>query len=1125
VNVNIRRRDMVLLLFLVLSCVCSLARSEDILIKVDDAPGHGLVVADIDLTDAARWCKVGRVEPNNVRARQITDGASVPAQFVPAADYDPTTRVAGTLISRLPTGGNARLGLSFDMEKAGDEGTAADETFDGAVTTKSFSAVHDSAKMGGLPSRFEFVSSGKVFERFRWNDRVHDPEMGSFNLSNDPQPVMQRVSTGPLATVVRVCSRYMQSGGSHPKSKPEATYDWIYLHDSPLVRVTSTASQQPGKPWSEAHFLELNFPGDDFPEWAGGEPVEKGQFIGKTRGFHFNQWGALVDGNHAIAMLDCGQALFYDHRGGSYLQAHGSRAWQAWPEPTRQWSAWLWIGAADNVVEAIRSAAAELPSRASVKVAVASVDEKIAATKRRWTEQQSPVKQQTWWHAAGAAQLADVGRFQQAIETTEGKTPDDWTVLNAGKLGMILERSDGGIRLLSLFDTTADCQLSAPGSEPLFELALRDVETKEEVRLTADTGWREVQVAPIGTDGGIELRWKATIDERFGALEVVAQALPTAASNSIAWTLSVAGIGERWSLWRVAFPKVAVRELGSESMLFLPRAAGQLEKDAWRRALNSSGRYPSGWTTMQYMAAYAEDGSTGLYTGVHDPFGSTKEIRAQSRPNQREVVLSFEHPVADMGTPGNRFELCGQAVWQHMAGDWFDAAVIYRQWVRQHAKWYPSLTKDGRADTPEWMRELSVWGLGGGDPKSGLPVLQKFAEQLGLPVGFHWYNWHQIPFDNDYPHYFPADEGFADAVKLLQSKDIYIMPYINGRLWDTRDKGSEDFQFSKLARPAATKDEQGKPYTEVYGSKETDGSKVELAAMCPTTELWQTKVREIVLRLMNECGVRGVYIDQIAAAQPRLCFDASHGHPIGGGHWWTESYWKMMDTIRREMPEDRMLTTECNAEPYVNWFDGYLTWHWQYDGQVPAFPAVYGGAIQMFGRAYRGGPTKDLALRMKAGQQLVFGEQIGWIGPEVVNEKENFAFLRQIVHLRWRLRRYFNAGQMARPPKLHGEIPNVTADWQWHGVWPVTTPVAMSGAWQLPSENRTVLLMVNVGDKPIATHLKFNAAEYGISSEQVRVAVVKSDGEGESFTGTRSLHRDVTLPSRRAVAWELTPSE
>ena len=113
----------------------------------------------------------------------------------------------------------------------------------------------------------------------------------------------------------------------------------------------------------------------------------------------------------------------------------------------------------------------------------------------------------------------------------------------------------------------------------------------------------------------------------------------------------------------------------------------------------------------------------------------------------------------------------------------------------------------------------------------------------------------------------------------------------------------------------------------------------------------------------------------------------------------------------------------------------------------------------------------------------------------------------------------FNAG------RLDGQIPNVTADWQWHGVWPVTTPVAMSGAWQLPDENRTVLLMVNVGDEAIATHLELDAAEYGISSDRVRVVVVRSDGEGESFAVPHSFRRDVTLPPRSALAWELTPSE
>jgi hypothetical protein len=420
------------------------------------------------------------------------------------------------------------------------------------------------------------------------------------------------------------------------------------------------------------------------------------------------------------------------------------------------------------------------------------------------------------------------------------------------------------------------------------------------------------------------------------------------------------------------------------------------------------------------------------------------------------------------------------------------------------------------------MREMSVWALGGGPPAGFVPQLADFAAYLGTPVAVHWYNWHQIPFDNDYPHYFPTPPGFAEAVAKVQSQGIQVMPYINGRLWDTRDKGLEDFEFTKVARPAVSKNEKGEPYTETYGSKETDGSPVRLGVMCPSTELWQKKVRQIVLRLYGECGVKGVYIDQVAAAAPTLCFDTSHGHPLGGGHWWTEGYWKLLDAIRQEKPADRMMTTECNGEPYIRCFDGYLTWHWQYDGQVPAFAAVYGGAIQMFGRSYGGGPTRDLALRMRAGQQLVFGEQIGWINPGVVKEKENAEFFRQVVLLRRQLARYFYAGEMARPPRLVGNVPTVRADWQWGGVDWVTTDAVLTGAWHEPRAKRLVLVFANVSNAPVTARVDYDLGPYGFAGAEVRVRKLAPAGPAEEFRVPPRFEREATFPARTAWAWEAT---
>jgi len=220
-----------------------------------------------------------------------------------------------------------------------------------------------------------------------------------------------------------------------------------------------------------------------------------------------------------------------------------------------------------------------------------------------------------------------------------------------------------------------------------------------------------------------------------------------------------------------------------------------------------------------------------------------------------------------------------------------------------------------------------------------------------------------------------------------------------------------------------------------------------------------------------------------------------------------------------------MITTECNGEPYVHVFDGYLTWHWQYDGQVPAFPAVYGGAVQMFGRAYRGGPTRDLAFRMKAGQQLVFGEQIGWCGPEEIGEPERGAFLRQVVRLRWELRRYFHAGEMARPPKLTGAIPTVTADWQWSGVWPVTTSAVLTGAWSLPRERRRVLLFANVSDAPVEATLRFDASAYGLEAEALSATRIEADGREATAALPPRFERELSFAARSAWAWELAPAE
>ncbi|HPA17677.1 MAG TPA: DUF6259 domain-containing protein [Verrucomicrobiae bacterium] len=1092
------------------------AGADEVLLLVEGsrATEGGMVVADVDLAGAAKWCGAS-ADAGVIAASTCREGKSVPVQMVPAPESDGTGCLVGTLFLRLPAGGDGRLRLKFTGGKA----EAKPGAWGGEVRLPGASVLHDPKRQGGFPSRITF-RDGKSIEGFRWNDRLFDRVLGSFGIANDSGARVERLSQGPLGTVIRVEGRYQRADGNAPASAPSAIYDWFYVAGEPLVWVRATIRQREAIRWPEIHFLELNYPKELFPNWAGGEPGERGEFGGTKKSFALSDWGAILDGSRTVGMFQCGRVRVYDGGGGTYLHAHGDAAWQGWDTLQRQFSAWLWIGSDSEPAAAIAKIAAQMGACSTARVTVDAVRDQIDRERERLATATSQERSASWWRLAVADHLEAEGRFGEALESLSGRESAGVKVLTAGELGCVLRFVGGGVRLESLCDVAQGRQVLGGRTPPLFEIALRHVPTGEESRLVADAGWKDCALAVSTTNRVSEIYWRQADDARLGKLSVVA-GVTCDAVGAMRWTLNVRDVPKDWSVWRVRFPQVCLAEPGAQSKLLFPRGSGEVRAGVWRKAFRFHGTYPSGWVSMQFMAAYDGERRTGLYVATHDPSASTKDISIESRPEEGSVAISVEHPAADMGVGANGFSLSGTAVWQLFRGDWFDAAIIYRDWVRAEARWYPRLGPEGRMDTPAWMRDLPAWAQTGGSPAECVDRVKEFAAFLGVPVGFHWYSWHRIPFDNDYPHYFPAKDGFAPAVRGLEAAGVHVMPYINGRLWDTRDRGTEDFEFTKVALPAASKDEAGKPYEETYGSKETDGSKVRLAAMCPKTALWQKTVRETVLQLFGECGVSGVYIDQVAAAKPALCFDRTHGHPLGGGHWWTEGYWSMLEGLRATKPADRILTTECNAEPYIQVFDGYLTWHWQYDGQVPAFPAVYGGAIQMFGRAYRGGPTKDLALRMKAGQQLVFGEQIGWLSPSVVKEEKNAAFLREVVRLRHALRRYFYAGEMARPPRLLGEIPRVTADWQWEGTWPVTTDALLGGAWRLPRDGRLAMIFVNVSDAPVRAVVEFEAGRYGMGS--VPLSLTEAGAEGVAVNPI--FEREITVPARSARAWELAPRQ
>lgn len=220
----------------------------------------------------------------------------------------------------------------------------------------------------------------------------------------------------------------------------------------------------------------------------------------------------------------------------------------------------------------------------------------------------------------------------------------------AGDLELVLAQQEtGGIDLHRLVDRQARFDLVAPGS--LFTLTLKrggqdSSIPKEERVLNSSAGWKNVtiQTAP---KGGLSLAWTQPVQGPQG-LQVEAQVQPDSENHALHWQLQVSAPGEGWALWRVVFPQVVFQKPGEHPALLLPGLSGQLWQDAWDTDYHHRANYSTGWVApVPFTAIYGEH--SGLYWGIHDPLGSTREMVFDGDPQAHTLRLAFDHPIPGMG--------------------------------------------------------------------------------------------------------------------------------------------------------------------------------------------------------------------------------------------------------------------------------------------------------------------------------------------------------------------------------------------------------------------------------------------------------------------------------------------
>ena len=660
--------------------------------------------------------------------------------------------------------------------------------------------------------------------------------------------------------------------------------------------------------------------------------------------------------------------------------------------------------------------------------------------------------------------------------------------LVSGDLTVTLSQGEDGVSLYRVADAKSGDLLAASASAPLFRVTLRLLGSEHEYTLDSLSGWTKIRRET--DDDTTEWVFSHHENGLFKGVSMRVTAVCDAPLSRIAWSLDVTVRSDSLSVTR-ADPPVLKADAAEDTRLFMALDSGVSLPFGPGREVLMQFDYPQITLCMQYMALWRPSTGRGVYAGLHDPMGDLKVITA----SQHDGVCALEAtiPARGMGEAANGFRLDGELVWQVFDGDWYDATVIYRDFVYTRATWFTGELAKDRRDVPEWMLKAPLWFNVSCIEKDWLEKLFEATDDIGVPTAVHMYNWHEIPFDTNYPHYKPAREDFARKLPVMKAHGIRVMPYINGRLWDTHDRGDYDFQFTSIAKPNATKGWRHDYVDETYLSKNSRGESVRLGVMCPSTAVWQEKVTELVSWIVNDLGADSVYIDQIGAAQPVACMDRSHPHRPGGGSWWYEHYYNLLDHVREQIPAEAGLTTEANGEVYTGHIGSFLVWHWSglegwsWNGEsnVPAFQVIYAPYQPTFGRCHNFKPTDDVSFRLMTAQSLCYGNQLGWLSASFYQKSPSKAFFKQAAQLRDAYGEYFYAGVCLRPPRLTGDVRTLTDGF-------MTTPSVIGALWKRLRDGKTLLVLSNLADEP---------------------AVVTAEGEGVSVTRT--------LPAATTVVEEL----
>ena len=591
------------------------------------------------------------------------------------------------------------------------------------------------------------------------------------------------------------------------------------------------------------------------------------------------------------------------------------------------------------------------------------------------------------------------------------------------------------------------------------------------------------------------------------------------------WKIDVDHRSRKYGAWLVHFPVLNFAPIGddpSDDVLIVPHAMGRSYADPYNcgrsfsHGLNAD-EADNRWgnrTWMQFWALY-QSGRNALYFAAYDGEGYSKHHCFNNDMGKNRLRFMLTHFPSDMGLPGTDFNMPFDFHIRSYQGDWYEAAQIYRQWAVKQ-KWCRKGPLHQRKSTPEWFKKAPLVFVNYGTPEArllsaegnGPKYMKKFREwgiDTPIPFNSYYYNEGGKPtFIYGDSGYWPTWPTFGRVVKTLKDNRIYTCPYVCTNLWTFRSKDWD------IAKKYQCSDFNGYRLRKEHypGDPQQHGRDTGLASMCWATAWWQERILGICKKLVEERGVKGIYLDTFGETNFR-CFDTAHGHPHGGGNYTykaARAFGLKIANELRGIDADIITTGENATEHFIDVLDATLLHYDIWPGFIPLAKAVYGDYWLWYGRTTSDEEMRDgPAFRLVASDSLIHGIKLGrlklnsYICRPAPDMNEGIEYLRKVMKYKMLSYPYTTLGRMLKPPELTGPISTVTAQVR---RFAITHPALKCSAWQAPDKSIGIF-MTNIGEKTLRYSFVMDKAHYPFPDGPLDVMEVLEDGSETTVLSRR----------------------